>query len=683
MSNWPIRAPWLLLGLIATLSAIAAPQPPASIPADWFRPNAPLAEGDGTAGFVVDPSQRETSRLFYQSVFMASENLETGWTGDLNGCVPGTLSADYQDATILRVNWFRAMAGVPANIVLDSDFSDKAQQAALMMAANGQLSHTPPSSWSCYTSDGAEAAGNSNLSLGNAGPDAIFSQMRDDGTNNAAVGHRRWILHPQTARMGAGSLPGTAGHWASNALWVFDDNLWAARPAVRDGFIAWPPPGYMPYQSVFARWSFSYDDADFSTAGVTMTRDGSPVALTLEALSYRAGENTLVWLPAPYQEGDAWARPTADETYQVTVSNVLLDGARLAFTYQVTVFDPSEKGLDYVPQSLIGPEALSVGATAFFEFTPVAVADRYQWRVSMATDYTTIGDAESGLGDWLAATSPEYAVISNERAASGVASFHLAHPQPMDEQTLTFNRSLLPAADAQLWFSSWLGWATEQQVATVEISEDGGQSWVAIWEQPGTQQPPASAAFESVTVPLGDYADRSVSLRFNYRYLGGTYYPQTTADVGWFIDDVELSGVATLNLEAIQATDTDSRFAYTPSAAGTVLLQVRPLLFGSYPGEWSPVKQIAVTAGASECSTLAETLASLNLDNGHHVYRSEISLDIQGTIQVGGEAFLLLAAPTIRFQPGFRIEAGGRLSATAQAVSCDALSRAQSSVYVD
>lgn len=59
----------------------------------------------------------------------------------------------------------QAMAGVPATVKFNSTLSKKAQRAALMMAANQDLSHFPPAGWKCYAKDGAEAAGNSNLSL--------------------------------------------------------------------------------------------------------------------------------------------------------------------------------------------------------------------------------------------------------------------------------------------------------------------------------------------------------------------------------------------------------------------------------------------------------------------------------------------------------------------------------------
>lgn len=65
------------------------------------------------------------------------------------------------------------MAGVPATVVLSGEFTAKAQKAALMMSVNRQLSHSPDSTWICYSAEGAEAAGKSNLYLGVYGPSAI------------------------------------------------------------------------------------------------------------------------------------------------------------------------------------------------------------------------------------------------------------------------------------------------------------------------------------------------------------------------------------------------------------------------------------------------------------------------------------------------------------------------------
>jgi len=213
----------------------------------------------------------------------------------------------------------------------------KAQAAALMMSVNGLLSHTPDESWECYTPEGDEGAGSSNLSLGVYGPVAIRGYIYDPGTTNTAVGHRRWILYPQTQYMGTGDIPPVGDYRAANALWVFDlVNMWGPRPETRDTFVAWPPPGYVPDPVVYPRWSFAVDDADFGQASVTLTCVGQPVAVVQYTPVYGYGENTLVWEPQT-----SFTDPPAEGiSCQVTVSQVLIGGQPQTFTYTIIIFDP-------------------------------------------------------------------------------------------------------------------------------------------------------------------------------------------------------------------------------------------------------------------------------------------------------------------------------------------------------
>jgi hypothetical protein len=208
-----------------------------------------------------------------------------------------------------------------------------------MMSANRALSHTPPADWTCYSIDGAQGAGSSNLYLGVYSWDAITGYMRDPGGNNYPVGHRRWILYPQTEEMGSGDIPPTGGYWPANALRVFDDNMWTPRPPTRDDFVAWPPPGFVPHIVVFARWSFSYPQADFVAATVSMALGGVSVPLEQAPIRNGYGENTLVWLPLGLPDGAIWPRPVGDTTYTVHIENVIIAGQARSFSYDVTVFD--------------------------------------------------------------------------------------------------------------------------------------------------------------------------------------------------------------------------------------------------------------------------------------------------------------------------------------------------------
>lgn len=65
-------------------------------------------------GFVIDTKNREQVRSFYRAVYGASDNVNAEWNGNIANCNPGTTSVFFRDAVLLRINYFRAMAGVPA-----------------------------------------------------------------------------------------------------------------------------------------------------------------------------------------------------------------------------------------------------------------------------------------------------------------------------------------------------------------------------------------------------------------------------------------------------------------------------------------------------------------------------------------------------------------------------------------
>ncbi len=284
----------------------------------------------------IDTWSREASRWLYQVEYLGSAEAEIGWTGNHATCEAGETAPEFQAAMLRRINYFRAMAGVPP-VRLNPIYNAKAQHAALLMSANRALSHAPSTDWSCYRESGEEGAGSSNLFLGVYGPRAISGYIYDPGDGNYAVGHRRWILYPQTRQMGTGDIPPRDGYPPANALWVFDlDTMWGPRPETRDDFVAWPPPGYVPYQVVYPRWSLSYPYADFSQATVTMDLDGQRLPVQVHPTVEGYGENTLVWEPQVRFD----TAPAAEIRYQVRIDNVLVDGRPRTFSYTVIVFDP-------------------------------------------------------------------------------------------------------------------------------------------------------------------------------------------------------------------------------------------------------------------------------------------------------------------------------------------------------
>ncbi len=558
----------------------------------------PLQAPPPTSGFTVDISRREQSRSFYNALYPASEGVPPGWNGDLATCTAGTTSDSFKAAITLRINYFRAMAGVPATITFSDLYSVKSQQAALMMSRNNALNHKPPTTWFCYSAAGYEAAGKSNLALGAGGAEAIAGSMMDYGAGNSAAGHRRWLLYPQTLFMGSGDIPATTGYPAASSLWVTDDNYGAARPTTREEFVAWPPPGFVPYDTVFPRWSFAYPGADFSGSGVAMTRNGISLPVRLEPIAANVGENTLVWVPDSLVTTTAatFPRPTADTPYTVTVSNVKIGGISRSFTYSVTLFDPQIPGADEVSAVIAGPAAPPVALASSYTVTAVPTAESYQWRSAGISPFTGAYNAENGMVGITTLLSSGYSPIAGGVSASGSASYHLASPgsatvNPTD-QVLTLDRTFLAGPSSKLRFQSRLGWASANQKGVVELSADGGSTWQQLFSQAGSGGA-GETGFTLRTLDLSAYAERIITLRFAYRLTSGSYYPQTDPGAGWCLDDIAPDLLWEVTGDTLSPVTATPSFDFTPPTVGNYALLARPLLYGAYPLEWGAVFRIS------------------------------------------------------------------------------------------
>jgi len=279
---------------------------------------------------------RSSVVALYRNMYLPQSAVALAWTGNAASCNAGTTASAHQDAVIGRINYFRALAGLP-DATLDTVSTPYVQAAALMMSANGMLSHSPPSSWTCFSTTGATGAASANLALGACGLAAIDLYMDDAGGGNAAAGHRRWLLYPPRASFATGDTDGGGSGHAANALMVFGAT--AARPSTPNG-VAWPPAGYVPYQSLPARsgrWSISYPGADFSTATVAVSGPSGALAVTREALANGYGDNTLVFVPS----GVSYDAPAGDTSYTVTVNGIGGSGVPTSLQYVVTVIDPA------------------------------------------------------------------------------------------------------------------------------------------------------------------------------------------------------------------------------------------------------------------------------------------------------------------------------------------------------
>jgi len=385
-------------------AATAGPHPTAVYLND--APTAPADDGSKRRrrAFVSQRSRRAVSttgsldtsnKASVASFFNANYPISATYTptSDINPpstCVAGDEGLAWRQETIKRVNMYRRLVGL-SEVTLDTsgsnDKNKKCRKSALIMSANGQLSHTPPSSWNCYSVDGDIGAGSSNIAIGSHGPDSIDGYVDDPGSGNAPVGHRRWIFFPKRAEFATGDVgnrgwqgPGDTGGAYANSLWVFGATSDSQK--VPD-YVVWPNQGYVPYNLLPSsrRWSISVAGADFSSATVTAIRsDGHAYTVEKEKLSNGYGDNTLVFRLTDIALG----RPEEDIEVDFAVSNV--GGSPSEYRWTSTIFDPNpsppcceEMTLDGISHSIATTYTLK-GKSAGYCYYANAAENRWIYR---------------------------------------------------------------------------------------------------------------------------------------------------------------------------------------------------------------------------------------------------------------------------------------------------------------
>jgi len=286
---------------------------------------------------AVNTGSKSAVNAAYWSDYAPKYNVLVDWLGgSILGCLPGLTSSLTNSATLSALNYVRSLAGL-APVSFSSTLNASAQRAALIMAANNALSHEPSSSWKCYSSTGAAAAGKSNLALAYPSLKAgqiIDLYMDDKGDSNVAVGHRRWILNPFSTVMGSGSTD------TANALTVIGPTS-STRP--NPPYVGWPTAGYFPNAiEPGGRWSLSAGNKSINFRYATiyvhrLSSNGTFTKIPVHKFSVHTGyaQPTLVW------QMPSWFSTSA--TYKIGVGGIRKSGysGTLSTSYTVRLFTPS------------------------------------------------------------------------------------------------------------------------------------------------------------------------------------------------------------------------------------------------------------------------------------------------------------------------------------------------------
>lgn len=131
----------------------------------------------------------------------------------VSSCDAGELKASEKALVLAKVNAIRALHRLPA-VAYDAASDIQTSKSALISVANAKLTHTPTTDDKCYTAEGKDGSGSSNLYISySSGPrtlasdTAVVAFLVDDGV--ASLGHRRWLLHPFLSHTSFGRVDGT------------------------------------------------------------------------------------------------------------------------------------------------------------------------------------------------------------------------------------------------------------------------------------------------------------------------------------------------------------------------------------------------------------------------------------------------------------------------------------------
>lgn len=579
----------------------------------------------------IDTQDRWQVREFFQTVYQFGDDATMQWRGDYSTADPGSVSPEWLEATRVRINFYRQLAGIPTVGEFDPIWNAKCQASSLIMSGNNTISHYPGENWLFWTPEGAEAA-TGNLALHTAGRDSIDGYMVDHGStqypdSNDIVAHRRWILYPKTTTMGSGCAPGKVEvddqdklfvkYSMTNTLWVKPPEWWnLPRPDTRDDFVAWPPPGYVPSDLVWSRWHFSYPDADFDAATVSMTRDGTSVPVfPEERVSTSDGllvapETGIIWIadpdyipttdpefmPTTHQQN--WPTPDSDETIEVQVKNVRINGQFHDFTYSVTIFDAADAGLDEVPSHDPGPETFIMDAPMVFTPASRGWSEGVQGRVIETTPFFQVFDAEEPTILLIDRTDHEYDAIALGWNGNPGKVYHLAHTFPKATlQALELPSEYLISEDSPtLSFDSSISVSTSRQISSVDINLGDGYRWQTIWTAPRELVNYFVNSFSDESIDLSEWRGRTA--RFRFRYSSdpsgdGSFYLYDDVNYGWAIDNIELLGVEEVVSSSVISSETEQNFFIIEAESESeLIIQSREIAFDGFALDWGPVSTI-------------------------------------------------------------------------------------------
>ena len=306
--------------------------------------------------------------------------------------------------------------------------------------------------------------------------------------------------------------------------------------------------------------------------------------------------------------------------------------------------------LAYTPPVVSGTPSPPVGQQSTYQFTPLPGATSYQFKESQLVPFATVETGASGTSDFTVTTTGSYNVIAADEPFDGNPSFHLAD-QTQNQQSLELNFALLPTASSDLQFESLLGYATNLEVASAQVSTNGGSTWQILWSDTGTNTS-GDASFNAHSISLSAFAGEEIMVQFVYS-VGSSYYASAATGVGFYIDNIQVTNSEKLTKTVFTPVTSGTSFQFEPTVTGSFALSVQPEVLTDGTTRFFPFgpDDIVATPG------MALPAPSATTDAANPVGATTATLN--GSVNPNG------AATTVTFQYGLTTSYGTTTSAQA------------------
>lgn len=301
------------------------------------------------------PGQYRSTAHDYSYFAFSSFNAVFQQAAKISTCNAGELTDAVRHEVIETLNKIRFLSDL-GPVQYNYFYDNEVKQAALIMAANENVSHEPPNNWRCYSTIAADGAGSSNIGYGyQIRSDHQFSLYKNvpngdliawltDVDNVAAnnVGHRRWLLSPFLYEVSYASVVDqiTADKqvFGSAIKVLFDDGI--NKPAnAFDTIIAYPKGNYPQHYFqnteilsvsllIDAQDYWANKEVNFSQAQLTVIQRSNGEKQRIQQIEY---DNLAVGLPNNLQ----FKLPNLkkDTIYDVEISHVQVQRTWKNYSY--------------------------------------------------------------------------------------------------------------------------------------------------------------------------------------------------------------------------------------------------------------------------------------------------------------------------------------------------------------